>query len=275
MSLTVKRTTDHELAFIRFCQRVADELSEGTPFWVRNLNRFDKVFTRFVSGGKSHLPILTFIESHRENVERKIIDRSTSNDAWLLVPEGVPEPKASGLAAAEPRGVFLAMKEDDWNCCLPLAEVYSVCVKAQDLPSRHSFDGVTTDSIPARFLSLFYAMLLEADPDNSRLQENKELCEDVITPAAQVPPIGQMMGNLMGGDMAKQMSALVGNLFDAIPDSARDDMQRMADQRDFSGMLQSIGPVIQNSGIGDILKQMMPPPQAQIEDNEGDVEDQE
>lgn len=285
MSVEVARTTTHEANFIRFCQDVADELTPTKPFWNLNLDNFDRIFRKYLDNHKSHLPILAFIDANRKMVEQPVLLNSEPNDKWLTFPSDEPAPKHKSLGASKPRGVYLSMKDDDWNYCLPLAEIYTVCVDAADL-HRKTFYSVSIETVPALFLKLFFKMLLEVEPENPYFKENLALCEDLVAPVEPEPSIGQTLGSIMNSDGAKQLQGMLQGVASSFDEGTKAQLSegftQFQQNGDLGGLFASMQPFIQQSGISQLLSGLMPPANRESvngtveeEDSTGDAEDQE
>ena len=257
--MTTTLTTD-ESAFIRFCQDVGHDLSPCVPFWMKNLNFFNKIFLKYLEHNKSHLPIVAFINANRKTLEKPIVSGMEPNDKWLLFPKTTPEPETKTVGNSKPRGAYLTMKDDDWTRCLPLSEVYAVCVGAVD-SGRRSFHGVSMDTVPALFLKLFYAMLLEAEPDNVHFKDNVSMSEDLLSTVETVPGIGETIGTMLQSDGAKQLQNMLQGVMSSFDPSSKEMLQQgMSDftqKGDLSGLFASMGPMLQQTGLSDVLSGLM------------------
>lgn len=262
MALVSTRTTKSEANFIRFCQDVARDLVSSPPFWLRNLDRFHRIFLKFLEHNNSHLPILAFVNAHRQTLQQPVVLDSEPNDSWLLFPKNEPVPVVKSLGTAKPRGVYLAMKDNDWNHCLPLAEVYAVCVSVTE-STRRSFDGVSVDTIPAQFLKLFYEMLLEAEPDNVFFRENVTLCEEMVTPAERTGlDLGSTLSSFVNSDSAKQIQGMLQGVASSFDDTAKaealDGLKHFQESGDLSKLFAGMGPMLQQSGLMDMISGLLP-----------------
>lgn len=256
-------STVAETAFIRFCQDVGHDLSPKPPFWMKNLNFFNKIFLKYLEHNKSHLPIVAFINANRKTLEKPIVSGMEPNDKWLLFSKDLPEPETKTVGNSKPRGAFLAMKDDDWTRCLPLSEVYAVCVGAaeSDSTSRRGFHGVSMDTVPALFLKLFYAMLLEAEPDNVHFKDNVSTSEDLLSTVDAVPGIGETIGTMLQSDGAKQLQTMLQGVMSSFDPSSKEmlaeGMKDFTQKGDLSGLFASMGPMLQQTGLSDVLSGLM------------------
>lgn len=245
------RTTKHEENFIDFCRDVSEQLCSSKPYWVRNVNRFRRIFFKYLDGGKSHLPIVDFINSHRETLERKVVDNCEPNDSWLHFDTTSEVPVSKSMGATEPRGVYLPMKQGDWDHSLPLSEVYHLCVNPE-VSHLKSFSGVTMETVPAKFFNLFYNMLSEAEPENEYFKENVRLSDDEVEPFTGMD-LNNVMSTMMNSDMMCQFGNLSQNLAESLKDvnmeQVSEGFQKFTSTGDFSSLLNSAMPVLQKSGL--------------------------
>lgn len=244
------RPTEAEFRFVRFCQEVGDFLD--TPFWMRNVAQFDKIFTKFRKHGKSHLPILAFISHHRSTLEQPVLLNSDPNDRWLLIPEGTPVPETTSWTPVRPRGVLLSIKEDEFVHSLPLSEVYEGCLQIASDPDLRSFSGVTVETVPAKFLLLLYQMLLEAEPDNLFFKENVETCDNMVAEAPEGPLRGlnpnDLFGSLFKSEGGQQISSMVAGMLGTVDPSASSAFTEFTRDGNFQHLLSAAGPLLQNLG---------------------------
>lgn len=248
----VKRPTQAESAFINFCSSIAT--GQGSqPYWLSNIKQFEKVFVKFKIHDKSHVPIVTFVDKHRETLEAPLMNGDTPNDGWLAIPDGLAVPTPKSLMPVEPRGVYLPMRdcENGYLQCLPLAEVYAGCL-AIGQSERTQFAGVTVESLPAKFLLLFYQMLVEAEPENKAFQDNVETADTMVI---EVGGSGGMMealgGMLTPENMEKmnQMAAPMMGLFN--PEIA----EKLKNASDLPSAISTLQPYF--GGLADMIPGMM------------------
>lgn len=266
MSLVVPetRSSEHEGAFLNFCQAVSDSVVP-TPYWDRNLKQFNKIFLKFRIHGKSHLPILNFCRSRRDVLEAPIVDETGEcNDAWLRLPDGVAVPVPPSWLPIRPRGVFLAMKDEEPIHSLPLAEIYARCIEIAN--GSQSYFSVSPSSAPAKFLYLFYQMLHEADPDNARYLENMNACQEMITPATTAAnPLSGMingLGSFLTPEAQNGLQGMMANVASSFtPESksqAESAFTNFQQTGDLSSLVSGFQPLLQNPGIQNLFASIMP-----------------
>lgn len=259
----VLRQTAQESLFIRFCQEVASSQIPH-PYWAKNVDHFDKIFTKFRKHGKSHLPIQEFIESLRDKLELPILDAELEiNDLWLRIPSEVPVPASKSWVPVRPRGAILSMKKDDAIHCLPLAEVYATCLELAK--QERSLSGVTADSIPAKFLYLFYMMLSEVEPENDVFKSNASVCQEAVTEATVVNPLQAMVGvvapnfdlsGIINSDMGKTAQSVVAGYMGQIDPNTREKAVNAFSDFTKTGKLDGLFQT-----FGDLMKSGMTNPQ--------------
>lgn len=256
-----------EFEFIKFCQEVSHDAATTSPFWSKNLDRFERVFTKYRTDNKSMIPIQNFIDTYREILERPILIDDEVTHGWLIINEDEPIPAMKSWAPIEPRKMYIPMGEG-WVHSIPLSEIYSTCidissseVKTISGEIRRHFSGVTIDTLPAKFLNLFYAMLLEVETDNDKFLHNMEICAEIMTPIESTsnPMSGlpDMIGNLMNSDMAKNLMSPVTSVLGSIDSDAQknaiEGVVKFTQNGDISRLMSSFTPILQNPAIQNIM----------------------
>jgi hypothetical protein len=255
--LSLAPSTACEEAFLLFCQNVAQDLCNKPPYWLKNLNSFKKIFYKYRENGKSHLPIKAFIDANRLVLELPLLSGTDTNDQWLLFPKDAPIPAPKSLGAAKPRGVILPMKEGEHTFCVPISEVYATCIEPET--SKRTFHNVSIDTCPAMFLKLLYDMLLEAEPENEALKANMTACEDLLTPCEEPPSLGDTLGSLMNSDGAKNLTTMLQGVMGSVDTTQiQEGFKQFSQNGDMASLFASMGPILQQSGISQLLSGMIP-----------------
>lgn len=263
-------STRAESQFLRFCNDVADEsapllgaLSQGAgaaspaaPYWLKNLSQFEKIFVKYRIHGNSHLPIKAFINANREILEAPVATGTDPNDRWLLFPDDLPEPSAPGLVPVKPRGVYLSMKEgaDGYIRSIPLSEVYAACLniasRAEETPE---FLGVASETLPGKFLLLFYEMLLEVEPENTHFQNNVETADSMVVEAGSAQGVAfdpsnltDMLGGLLRSDGGRQISSMLTGVLSSVNPEAGRAFGDFATDGDPSKLMSAAAPLMQS-----------------------------
>lgn len=264
MSLVVSetRSAEHEGAFLNFCQAVSDTVVP-TPYWDRNLKQFNKVFLKYRSHGKSHLPILTFCGSRREILEAPMVDENGEcNDAWLRLPEGAPVPVPPSWLPICPRGVYLPMSEKEPIHSLPLGEIYARCVDIAN--GSHAYFGVTPSSAPPKFLFLFYQMLHEADPENARYLENMNACQEMITvpSATAANPLLNGLSTFLTPEAQTGIQGMMEGVANTFTPESRSQAEsaftNFQQTGDLAGLFNGFQPLLASPGIQNLFATVMP-----------------
>lgn len=230
--------TTHEGEFIRFCQRVASFHSPA-PFWARNLNMFNTVFTKYKDGENISKPVKDFVDTHRETLEKPLFVGDDLNDEWLAIPEDVPAPTPrKAWSTCCPRGVYLPMKEGDHTAVLPLSEVYATCIEIAE-SDRRSFHGVDVKCVVVQFFQYFFAMLHEVEPENTHFKESVETAEGLV---GSSKPGGEL------GDLGSMVRGTMEGLLSQVPDENKEMLEGTVDaltKGDFAKVFESVGPMMQ------------------------------
>lgn len=278
-----------ESEFIGFCQEVARTGTTKVPYWAKNLDRFERVFLKFRDNKNCQIPVKRFLISHRESLEKPVLEGDTVNDHWLKIDSDEPVPEPKSWAPVKPRGVFLPTDgDDDWSHCIPLAEVYSAChdistaeMKTFSGDIRRNFSGVTIDTVPVKFLFLLFRMLLEVEPENTHFSKNADFCEELMTPATGLMSgVGDMMSSMMSGDSpaSKMMAQLTESFTPEASQKAMDGLGQFAQNQDFGALMSSFAPMLQSPAMQNLMSAftgMMPKqPQVQDSSDQGNISDQ-
>lgn len=266
MSLVVTetRSSEHEGAFLNFCQAVSDSLAP-IPYWDRNLKQFNKIFLKYRAHGKSHLPILAFAGSRRDVLEAPIVDETGEcNDAWLRLPKDEVVPVPPTWLPVRPRGVYLPMKDDEPIHSLPLAEIYARCIEISN--GSQSYFGVTPSSAPAKFLFLFYQMLHEADPENEPYQTNMTVCQEMITSNATTanPFTGALSGlsAILTPEAQNGIQGMMENVATTFTPESRSQAENafttFQQTGDLGSLITGFQPLLTSPGVQNLFATIMP-----------------